>query len=111
MPKLTTILQTPELSTAKTALLGSFAMADFALWYVILCTYFLYINDVSAVRSRSLPHGTSNPHGTRDEASFGRDEGARTGINGLRQTPNQISFAYLINLVILNVASMLFGFS
>jgi hypothetical protein len=39
-----------------------------------------------AVRSRSLPYGASNPHGERDEASLGRDEGARAGTNTLSQT-------------------------
>ena len=76
---------------ARTALPGSFALADFALWCVTLCTYFLYINDVLAAWGRSLPHGTSNPHGTRDEASPGRDEGARTGTDGLSQTHSRIS--------------------
>ena len=91
MRKLTTILRTPEHFTARTALPGSFALVVFALWSVTQCTYFLYINDVFAVWSRSLPHGTSNPHGTRDEAPPRRDEGARTGTDGLSQTPDQIS--------------------
>jgi hypothetical protein len=46
MRKLTMILRTPEHFTAKTALPGSFALADFALWCVTLCSYFLYIDDV-----------------------------------------------------------------
>jgi hypothetical protein len=72
---------------------------------------FLHTNDVSTVRSRSLPYGTSDPHRERDEASPGRDEGARAGTNTLSQSRFDrlsiflISIAHLINLVTLNVVA------
>ena len=93
------------------ALPGSFALVDYALWYVIRYPYFLHTDDVSTVRSRSLPYGTSNPHRERDEASPGRDEGARAGTNTLSQSRFNrlsiflISIAHLISLVTLNVVA------
>src|SRR6267154_2033462 len=98
MRKLTTILRTPEHITARTVLAGSFALADFALWCVTLCTCFPYIDEFLAAGSLSLPHGTSNPHGTRDEASPGRAEGARTGTDGLSPTPNQFSSWFQLHI-------------
>ena len=85
------ILRTPVHFTARTALPGFFAMVDFVLLYVTLCGCFLFTDDIMAVRSDSLPYGASNPNGEGDEASPGRDEGARAGTNTLSQTLNQFT--------------------
>jgi hypothetical protein len=64
-------------------LLGFFALADFAPWYVALCTHILCVDVILAVRSCPVPYGASNANGERDETSSGRDEGAQAGANPL----------------------------
>jgi hypothetical protein len=77
MLKLTLIRPTLTRITVKTASLGFFALADFALWYVhhrlrlvLVCTNIAWV-----VWCGSLPHGPSNSHGERNETSVGRNEG------------------------------------
>lgn len=79
MRKFMTIRRVKVHSTGRMVLLGSFALAGFALWYAAptVCTHLLCINIVLADRSSLVPHGTSNPHGERDEAPSRRDDGAR----------------------------------
>jgi hypothetical protein len=75
--------RTPVLSMARTVLLGFFALADFALWYVRpLCPHPVDQRGW-IVRSHPLPYGSSNPHRERDETSLGRNEGTQARASTL----------------------------
>ena len=88
MRQLRTTRRTPARSTGRMVSLGSFALADFALWYVVLCpyTHLLCTDIILAVRGYPVPYGASNPHGERDETSSGRDEGTQAGAYPLIQS-------------------------
>jgi hypothetical protein len=86
MLRLTRIQQTLTRIMARTALLGFFALADFALWYVHHCRRLgIVCSDIAWVAwCRSLPHGPSNPHGERNETSVRRNEGAQARTRRLK---------------------------
>ena len=109
MRKPATIRRIQVRSTGRMVLLGSFVLAGFALWYAALYCLYPSPSYVSTLflagRSRFVPYGTPNPHGERDEASSGRDEGSQAGAYPMSQCLGLLSH-FDLNCASKVVASM-----